>query len=233
MRKIISLLFLLIISTKWSVAQNTNGQFIIAADHAKSIIYIDTMKLKKVGTGLLPAGVYHVKAWRLGSELYQKELKIKKDSVTILKIRFKNTKEYSQYLQKMRIFRAKRWAPKLLLLGYFSKLLFDLKQQRDLGEVALMSYDSNYTAYKNANTQIMIDQYKEATTKKYNSYQVIYQEQQKIIKHMKLLPWIAAGLIALDFTYKRPEKFKQEPLLTFRVGSNFYNYYSLQLAYQF
>lgn len=227
------LLFIFLLPSHAVQAQIKKGQFIVATEYPKAIIYIDSMRFVGKATGLLAPGVYKVKAWRLGSDLYETDLRITKDSVSILKIYFTDCKEYQIYKGKMAVYQRRRWIPKLALATYCAVLLADFKVQNNKGLEAKAQYDEVYQKYKYAYKQEDVNTYRAQTQASFETYKKIYRRQQILIVQLKAAPIIMAALFTYDMLRKRPAKFKQEPLLTFNVGSDFRNYHTFQLAYRF
>lgn len=214
---------IVMIITSWtfSNAQNT-GRWIITVNSPKAITYVDSIKFKDFDTRIYPVGKYKVKTWRPGGVLIDTTIKVRKDSISFLKLKIRDNDAFATYRVKKNLFKVKRWAPKLLavLLAFpLQKSYMNAKKRADEYEERYKLAKQGYDKFYNTNGLI---QYKAEAESNYNEYLKAVKTQNITNRLRLIVPALIVTSVVLDLTSKKPAAYVETPLLSYNyraIGS--------------
>lgn len=210
-RSITLLLFLM--CTSYSFSQN-KGRWIITVNHPKAVTYVDSIKFKDFDTRASIVGKYKVKSWRPGGVLIDTTIVVRKDSISFLKMKIKDSPAYANYKNDMFSFRVKKWTPKVIallcgitlqVLYHNSKIKADELEQQYLN--LKIQYDNLYSASP-------IEDLKYNSEKIYKNYQKEVKRQNRYSALRLIVPALLVTSVVIDLTNKKPAPYVEVPLLT-------------------
>jgi hypothetical protein len=210
-----NILYLFIIFFNVTIVKaQDKGRWIIVSNYPKAITYVDTLKFTDFDTRAYHVGKYKVKAWRAGGVLVDTSITVRKDSISYLKLKIKDTPAYADYKSDLLSYRIKRWTPKVVsVLSAISLqvLYMNSKNKADKLEETYKDYKEQYDNLYNTQALDLL---------KYNS-DLTYKEYLKEVKKQNrysmmrlIVPAIVATTIVIDLSNKKPTPYVEVPLLT-------------------
>ncbi len=196
------------------------GRWIIVNNHPKAITIVDTLKFKDFDTRAYTVGTYKVKAWRPGGVLVDTSITVRKDTVSFLKIKIKDTPAYTNYKSDRLSYKIKKWTPKVVVLvsAVSLQLLYvNSKKKADNLEETYISYKAQYDNLYNTSSLNLLKYNSEQT---YNEYLKEVKKQNRYSVLRLVVPALIATTIIIDLTNKKPAPYIESPLLTYARHSN-------------
>jgi hypothetical protein len=206
-------IILLFILSHLTTAQN-KGRWIITVNNSKAITYVDTLKFKDFDTRSANVGTYKVKAWRPGGILVDTSITIRKDTISFLKIKIKDTPTYANYKSDQLSYKIKRWTPKVvtLLSAISFQLLFvNARNKADDLEKKYIDYKTQYDNLYNTSSLELLKYNSELT---YNQYLKEVKKRNTYSALRLVVPALIVTTVIIDLSNKRPKPYVEVPLLT-------------------
>ena len=210
----ISFFVLLSLFFNKDVIAQDKGRWIITVNHTKAITYVDSLKFKDFDTRITSVGNYKVKTWRPGGVLVDTNITVKKDSISFLKIKIKDTPAYANYKSDKLGYQIKKWTPKVVVLlsaVSFQLLYVNSKKKADELEATYIGYKTQYDNLYNTGS---LDKLKYNSEVVYNKYLKEVKKQNTYSLLRLVVPAFIATTIIIDLTNKRPAPYVEVPLLT-------------------